>query len=137
MIGGDKEFGDLSILVQYLGRYVSDFTELSEPLTPAEVLSHEMAINNRLYSSQQDEISHSISFRTAWKLLHETLDIELLGLYNFTTEEIFLRPKVSYHIADALTATVGWERYSGPTDTLYGRVDSYFTAFYAELKSSF
>ena len=137
VIGGDKEFGDLSVLIQYLGRYVFDFTRLSEPRNLLELVSPELALNNRIYSSQQNELSHSVSFRTAWKLLHETLDLELLGLYNFTTEEVFLQPRVSYDIADDLTATLGWERYSGPEDTLFGIVDSYFTALYAELKSSF
>ena len=69
--------------------------------------------------------------------MHETLNLELLGQYNFTTDEILLRPKVSYDIADALIATVGWERYTGPEGTLYGKVDSQFTSLFAELKSSF
>ena len=137
MIGGDKEFGDLSFIVQYLGRYVSDFTDLPKPRTPAEIPGYELTLKNRIYTSQQNEISHSISFRVAWQLLHETLGLEVLGLYNFTTEELLLRPQVSYDIADALSVTAGWERYSGPRDTLFGTLDSHLNALYVELKSSF
>lgn len=137
VIGGDKEFGDLSVLVQYMGRSVFNFTDLSEPKHPAEKTNYEIALKNRIFSYQQNEISHSVSFRPAWKLLHETLNLELLGMYNFTTEELFLRPKVSYNIADALTVTAGGEIYSGEEDTLFGMVDSWLSALYVELKSSF
>lgn len=137
VIGGDKEFGDLSVLIQYMGRYVFDFTELPEPRNLVEIPAYEIALKNRIYVHQQDEVSHSVSFRTAWKLMHEMLNIEVLGMYDFTTEELLLRPKVSYSIADALTVTAGLERYSGPADTIFGKIDSYLNALYIQLKSSF
>lgn len=137
VIGGDREIGDISLIIQYLGRYVLDFSDITEPTTQLEAMAHKIARYNRLYSYQQDEISHSISFRGAWKLLHETLDLELSGLYNITTEELLLRSKVSYDIADALTLTAGLERYSGASDTLFGMLDNHLNALYIELKTSF
>jgi hypothetical protein len=136
-IGCDKESGDFYIILQYIGRYVFDFTELTKPITPEEMMSYELSLNNRMFSSQQDEISHSISFRPAWKLMYETLNLELFGLYNFTTEELFLKPKASYYITDALKITLGGEIYTGPDNTLFGTIDSHLSSFFIELRTSF
>ena len=137
VIGGDKEFGDLSLLIQYVGRYVFDYKDLSQPQNPADRPTYEIALKNRMFSSQLYEISHSISLRPALKLMYETLDLEVLGLYNFTTKELFIRPKVSYDIADDLTVTAGGDLYTGPDDTLFGTIDSHLSAIFLELKISF
>lgn len=137
VLGVDKGIGDISILIQYVGRYVLDFTDLPVPQNPAEMPNYEITLNNRIFSSQQNEISHSVFFRPAWTLLHETFSLELAGMYNITTKELLLRPKVSYDIADALTVTAGGELYSGPEETLFDKIDSQLSAFYVELKSSF
>lgn len=137
-IGLDREiFTDFTIILQYIGRYVFDYSELIEPANPADLPAYDVALKNRMISFQLDEISHAISFRPAWSLRYETLTVEALGLYNVTTEEIFIRPKISYDIADALTLTLGGDIYSGPDDTLFGAVDSALSALFLELKASF
>jgi hypothetical protein len=137
IVGADKEFGDFSIIFQYVGRYVFDFEKLSKPQTSEEQLKYELALYNRLFSSQLDEISHAVSFRPAWTLMYETLNLELLGLYNFTTKEFFIKPKVTYDITDALTFTLGGELYTGSDETLYGTIDESLSAIFIELKTSF
>jgi hypothetical protein len=69
--------------------------------------------------------------------MYETLNLELSGLYNFTTGEFFIKPKVTYDIADALTFTLGGELYTGPDETLYGTIDESLSAIFIELKTSF
>ena len=59
-------------------------------------------MKNRMFFGQQDELSHSVFARLGWKLMHETLNLEIAGMYNITTEEALLRPKAVYDIADAL-----------------------------------
>ncbi|MCD6335802.1 MAG: hypothetical protein J7M27_10810 [Candidatus Latescibacteria bacterium] len=137
ILGADRAFGDFSVILQYIGRTVLDFAELSEPQTPEERLKYERTRKNRMFSSQSDEISHAVSFRPAWKLLYETLDLEVAGLVNFTTEEFLVKPKVSYDIADALRLTAGGEFYSGPDGTLYDTMDETLSTFFVELKTSF
>lgn len=43
--------------------------------------------------------------RVGMNLLYETLHLELAGMYNFTTREYALNPKVAYDITDAFTVT--------------------------------
>jgi len=139
-LGIDRQMGaDFSVIVQYIGRYVFDYTELTVP-SPNDSLAmphYQIVLKNRMIASQQEEISHSISFRPAWTLLHETLDIEILGLYNITTEEFLMRPKTSYDIADDLTVTIGGEIYIGPDDTLYDSIGEQLGGIFIELKTSF
>ena len=137
IIGIDKEYGDFSLILQYVGRYVHDFSELAKQQAGENFLHYRVALLNRMVSSQIEEITHAVSFRPVWKLMYETLDIEILGLYNVTTEELFLKPKCSYDIADALTFTIGGMLYSGPDETLFGMVDSRLSALFTELKVSF
>ena len=61
----------------------------------------------------------------------------MAGLYNFTTEELLVKPKVSYDIADALRFTIGGELYAGPNGTLYDTIDETLSAVFVELKTSF
>jgi len=137
VIGADKEWGDLSLILQYIGRYVFDFHPLEVPSVPAQQPTYEIERKNRLFNSQQDELSHGVSSRLAWKLLHEALQLELLGYYRFTTDEFLVKPRITYSIADDLTLTAGLETYRGDDDTLFGTIDEHLNSLFFELKTSF
>jgi len=138
VLGLDKEFsGNFSVILQYIGRYVFDYYPLVVPLEPADMPAYQLALKNRMVTSQLYEICHSLSCRAGWNLLHETLKLELVGMVNITSEEYFLRSKMAYDIADALTFTLGGELYSGPANTLFDAIDSHLNALFAELKISF
>jgi hypothetical protein len=135
--GLDREFGDFSIVLQYIGRHVKDFKKLDGPKSAFEIFSYELAQKNRMLSQQLFQTTHSISFRPALKLFYETMTVELLGLYNFTTEELLTRPKITYSIADALKLSMGAEIYTGPEETLFGAVEETLSAVFLELRASF
>jgi hypothetical protein len=138
VLGFDREFpGNLSLIFQYLGRYVIDFEELPPPPGPSLLPIYQLEEKNRLLASQQFELSHALSLRIAKSFLYETLDVELMGYVNLTSEEFFLKPKVTYKIADALKLVVGGEWYQGPADTLFDLMDPYLSAFFGELRLSF
>jgi hypothetical protein len=138
VVGIDKELlENFSLILQYIGRFVFNYTELERPLNPAEFPLYEISLKNRLISFQQYRLSHSFSFRAAWELLNEIMTIETFGMVNFTSNEVLFRPKMSYDIADALTFTLGAELYSGPEDTLFGLIDSTLNSVFVELKASF
>ena len=137
VVGIDTERGNLSVILQYIGRYVMDHFIPFVPADPADIPAYQIRLKNRMFSSQQDETSHWISFRPALTAKHETLSLELFGMYKLTTEELFLKPKITYDIADALTVVVGGEFYDGDDDTLFGTVDSELNTVFLELKSSF
>ncbi|UCH92135.1 MAG: hypothetical protein JSV88_17805 [Candidatus Aminicenantes bacterium] len=138
VIGVDREFfGKLSVILQYIGSYIFDFTELTEPKDPTDIPGYELARKNRLLHSQQYKITHSISCTGELSLLHEILKLEVSGLFNLISEELFLRSRMTYKIADAFNLTLGMDLYKGPDDTLFGLMDPHLSTVYAELKASF
>jgi hypothetical protein len=138
VFGLDRELGNFSFIVQYIGKYVFDFTKLKKPdLTSPDFINHQIRLWNRMLTSQLEQWSHSISVRPAWKLYHETLDVELLGMFNFSTEEVFLKPKIGYDLTDDLTLTIGAQLYFGPNETLYGEIDESISAGFLEFKAYF
>ncbi|MGB2908237.1 MAG: DUF1302 family protein [Candidatus Aminicenantaceae bacterium] len=138
VVGIDREFpGNLSLIFQYLGRYVIDFEELNPPQDPSLLPLYRLAEKNRLLASQQYELSHAFTLRIAKSLMYETLELELMGYVNLTSEEFFIKPRVTYRITDALKLIAGGEWYQGPSDTLFDLMDPYLSAFFGELRLSF
>lgn len=138
VIGVDREFsGNLDLILQYIGRYVLDFEELFVITSMEMIPVYNLALKNRLISRQQFELSHAISCRASLSLLHETLNLELLGYGNLTSEEFLWRPKLTYDITDAFQVIVGGELYDGPHDTLFGLIDKHLNSVFAEIRLSF
>jgi len=138
VMGFDKEFsGNLSVIMQYIGRHVLDFSPLAPPPIPSLIPAYELELKNRIITSQQYEVSHSLSCRLGWNLLHETMNLEIVGLANLTTEEFLIRSKMAYDITDALTFTLGGELYAGPEDTLFDFIQDHLSSLFAELRISF
>jgi hypothetical protein len=138
VVGIDRELlENFSLILQYIGRFVFDYSDLEQPKTPFERIRYVIALKNRLISFQQYRLSHSFSCRAAWELMNEIMTLEAFGMVNFTSREVLFRPKMSYDIADALTFTLGAELYSGPDDTLFELIDSTLNSVFVELKASF
>jgi len=137
VIGLDKSIGNFSIILQYLGRKVMNFKTLERPSTPLELVAYTLQMKNRMLKSQLHEISHSLSFRPALSLMNETYLLEAGSLYNFTTEEWLIRPKISYSFTDALSASLGCEIYRGPKESLFGIIDDLLSGVFIEIKASF
>ena len=149
VFGIDRSIADWSFLIQYSGVYVIGFEAIPEPVLsdPFNPLAQqvfmlakgEAAMNriNRLFTGTDDPASHAATARIGWRGLHETLRLELAGLYNFTTEEYALNPVVAYDIADALCVTVGGRYLRGPDGSLNDLIDDMLSYAYTELKLSF
>jgi hypothetical protein len=143
--GLDKTIGDLSLLAQYTGRYVIDYSvsdkremEMTDILGYIEgTVRDSIAIRNRLFFSQDHEWRHGVSWRLGWSLLHETLILELAGMYSVTTEDLVVRPRVEYDIADALTVTAGGDLYTGADGALFDYMQDILSAGYVQMRISF
>ncbi len=133
-LGIDREWGNFSLIVQYVGKYVFDFDKEITVQTP---LAQKAVRYNRMLFSQLEEWNHSVSIRPSVNLLHETLKCEMLGLVNFSTEEWFFMPKATYTISDALELCAGAQLFGGDDDTLYGFVKDSKNAGFVEVKLSF
>lgn len=151
VLGVDREIiTDVSIIAQYVGRYIFDFEELppSKPdAGPDDVLrfpggvrafiTNEVLHMMRAIYGQTEQVSHAASLRVQWMTLHETLSLEVMGYYNFTTEDYLIRPKITYSITDALEVMAGGEIYGGNEDTLFGLVEETLSAGFVEARASF
>jgi len=157
VLGGDHQFGSVSVIAQYLGRYAFDWTRESGNLTPldpdslkmtpangqsylkgvTETINNELARINQMLFSQTARVQHLGTVRVEWLLAHDTLSLSALGMVNFTTKEWLAAPKVGYRLSDTMTAYVGAEVLTGPSGTLFGLVDQTLSAGYAELRSTF
>jgi hypothetical protein len=133
IVGVDKSIDDFSLILQYVGRYVIDFTEFEETGFPTD----QLYIYNRMVAYQLFEQSHAIFLRPALVLYHETLAMDLLAYYDFTTEESFFRFLVSYDITDGLMTRIGFEKYDGPVNTLLGTISTALSSGFVELRASF
>lgn len=157
VLGLDHEFPDnVYVILQYHGRYVFDWDEPAHGLMdlaggalPAgdqldsllknmmPVISDEITWTNRIIAGQTKRHAHLVIARIEWKLLHETLSMEVLGMLNASTLEWMVRPKITYAVTDALKVIVGGEVYGGPDDSLYGLIDQTLSAGFVEARVSF
>ncbi len=137
VLGVDKAIKNFSFILQYAGIYVFDFEDISAPANPFFPIDIELEKKNRLINRQADQVGHSILFRPAWSLLHETLSLEFAGMYSFNTKELMFRPKISYQITDALSASCGGELYVGSDESLFELIEEEVSAGFIAFKASF
>ncbi|TLX78108.1 hypothetical protein E9993_00025 [Labilibacter sediminis] len=139
--GIDRTWGDFSLLAQYIGRYVLDFEKLVQPDPytdgPQAVAEYNMALVNRAYFMQRDEISHAASIRPAMNFLYDNLTAEVVASYNFTTEEYMLRPMITYNINDGVQVIAGGEYFKGDEGSLYKLISPIFNGGFISLKYTF
>ena len=154
-VGADHTFGSLSIIAQYMGRYVFDWQKLSGPmmvLDPSvlpmqrmamdlrnvtDIVNSTLAKQNQILFSQTAQLQHLATLRFEWLALHETLSLSSLVLYNFTTREFLVTPRIGYRLSDAITMYAGAQVFYGPANTLFGIIDAQLSAGYAELRYTF
>jgi hypothetical protein len=155
VLGVDRSFGPVSVIAQYMGRYVLDWQKeegAAGPVDPSslkmmpsdtakkfarDIIVAVLKQTNQMLFSQTARVQHLATARLEWLTAHDTLSISLLGLYNFTTREWLAEPKIGYHLSDALVAYVGGEIFHGPSGTLFGVIDELLSAGYAELRYTF
>jgi hypothetical protein len=155
-LGADHNFGSVTVIAQYLGRYVFDWQkETGTSMDPnnlravlmgdpadlrdvvTEAVNAELRQTSQILFSQTARVQHLGTMRVDWQLLHETLTISTLALFNFTTREWLLSPRIGYRLSDAITTYVGAQIFRGPTDTLFGLIEDELSAGYAELRYTF
>ncbi len=152
VLGVDHTFGEVSVILQYLGRYTVNWRQHPQTTVDPAIINRETGVNppavvgpvedvlrakNQILFSQLHRTQNMASLRLEWLTLHETLSLSALGFANFSTQEWLLFPKVGYNITDNLSATVGAEIYQGPDNTLFGVIKSELSAGYAELRMAF
>ncbi|MFA6128559.1 MAG: hypothetical protein WC699_14770 [Bacteroidales bacterium] len=147
----DREIGPFRIIAGYMGKYVMDFINADPPQTfdPAMIsnpevwpmlgpmLAGQIGYYNRILYDQTHEWNHSVLFRPSVTLFHETLDLEVSALYNFTTKEYMLYPKATWHLTDGLLAMAGYQYYHGAEFTRFSWIKNAFNGPFFEFRLTF
>ncbi len=150
----ERSFGDFNMMLMYMGHYVVDFTEIPilggmpeiDPLQlqdPAilamlgPMMEQEVAGFNQIIFDQTKEISHTIGLRPSLAMFHGVSKIEVYGMYNISTEEWGLFPRLTWDVNDNLKLSVGGQYFEGGVNTRHDLIAPVFNNGYFELRYSF
>lgn len=149
VLGLEHTFGPLTALLQYVGKYTLDFTDLIEPVLTNpmdplalaqyanELISYESYSINRKIFKQQFETSHALALSLSGDFAYNALNAELTAFYDFSTEEVLLRPKLAWNISDALRLSAGYSYMQGPEKSMFSYAGPVLNGAFMELKVSF
>jgi len=154
VLGIDRSFGNFNLMVQYIGQWVHDFTDMPDlmlfdesgeiPIIDSsmyylipDMLNEQVHGFNRLIYGQTHRVSHTFSVRPSVALFHSTVNAEVYLMYNISTEDLMVMPKLSYSISDNWKITLGGQYFSGPENSLNDLVSPVFNSGFLELKWSF
>jgi hypothetical protein len=147
--GIEHSFGGITAILQYVGKYVTDFTELSEPVLgdPSDPLAianytsamirFESAQFNRKIFNQQEKTNHALSLTLSKSFAYDTWNAELTGYYNITSEEYMVRPKITWKVTDALSLSAGGTYINGPENSIFWYAGPILNGAFLELKANF
>ena len=154
VFGVDRSIGNFNILVQYMGQWVpgyrdmpelvllqqSDGIPFPEPLSYTEIpalIKEQVEGFNRIIHGQTHRVIHSLSIRPSLELMYHTLKIETFAMYNLSTEEFTIMPKLTYSVTDYWSISLGGHYFSGPENTLNDMTGPVFNGGFLEVRRSF
>ncbi|MBN2520367.1 MAG: hypothetical protein JXB17_07685 [Bacteroidales bacterium] len=149
VIGAEKTLSGFTTIVQYVGKYTLDFTELTtptllDPLNPLaqlqyaqEVVINESALFNRKIFHQQEEMNHILTLMVTKSFAYDTWNVELAGYYDITSEEYLIRPKLTWKLTDALSTSAGYSYMNGPEKSVFSYSNAILNGGFFELKANF
>ena len=149
VVGLERNFSGFNTILQYIGKYTFDYTELNVPVLtdPAnpmaqaqyanELITYELSMFNRKQFYQQETFNHALALTVSKPLAYNVWNIEFTAYYNITSEEYMLRPKVSWDISDALSASAGYSYMAGPEQQIFDYAGPVLNGGFVELKVNF
>jgi hypothetical protein len=148
VLGIERNIIKTTAILQYIGKYTLDFSELTKPIltdfTPeaiqlfaGEMMLYESVQYNRRIFNQQEETNHAIMLSLARSFLYEELNVELAGLYNFTSDDYLIRGNVRWSVTDALSANLGASYMLGPDKSIYNMAGKAMNGVYVGLTVKF
>ncbi len=150
----DRSFGNFSLMAVYMGQAVFDFSMMPMVGTIPDVdprvlqdpqiwaligpaMDQQLASFNRIVFGQTQEISHTAALRPALRMFHGVSELEVFGLYNFSTGEWSLVPRLTWQATDNLKLSMGGQYFEGPDNTLYQLIAPVFNNGFMEMRYSF
>lgn len=149
VVGIEHDFKGFLTIIQYIGKYTFDYNslvkpQLTDPSNPLALLqyasatiNYESAFFNRKIFHQQEEMNHAVSVMISKSFIYETLNLELSGYYDITSEEYMIRPSLKWNINNSLSATAGYSYMNGPDQSLFSYAAPVISGGFIEIKASF
>lgn len=147
--GVEHDFWGAHTILQYIGACTFDFQDLPEPQKPGpdndntmrdymdELIMNELTQFNRRIFYQQEKFNHALSLSVSRSFAHEVVRAEVMGYYNITSDEWFVRPQVTWNITDRLQTAVGGFYSAGPDKSIYSYSSDVLNGAFLQLKVSF
>lgn len=141
VLGVEHTFpAQVSVIVQYVGRWVRERVDPEralDDLDPVRGQARFLAARETFVINQQlDTVQNGWSLRIGKRFWNDTLDCELLGLHYLERNDFFVRPRITYDLADGWRLAIGGEVFGGPKVSYFGRIKENSGAF-VELLYSF
>lgn len=145
----EKTFAGVMVIGQYIGKFTPDFNALTTPVlnipsNRLEQLQYAIAMidfENRLFNrrifNQQEQANHAASLTLSKSFGYDAWNVECTAYYNFTSDELMIRPSILWKISDALSATAGANYMLGADKTLFGYSSKVMNGLFAELRVKF
>jgi len=145
----EKNISELTLIAQYIGKYMPDFSTLSvpvlaDPINPlaqiqfaTEMILYENRLFNRKIFHQQEQTNHAVSLTLSGSFAYNILNAECTGYYNFTSGEWLIRPVLKFSLSDELQFTVGANYMMGGDKTLFSYASNIMNGFFGSLKVNF
>lgn len=149
VLGIEHDFGGVNAILQYIGKYTLDFTSLAEPVpeNPSDPLAQMQYVQQKIYYEsemfnrrifyQQKQSNHALMINLSKSFAYDVWNIELTGYYNLTSEEYFIRPKITLKATDALSVAAGASYMDGPENSVFSYSKSVLNGFFIELKVNY
>lgn len=140
---------EVTAILQYIGNYTLNFQsleipELTNPLDPLaqidyiqKTIRYESELMNRKIFHQQESTNNGLSLTLSGNFAYETLNAEISCFYDFTSEEVLIKPQASYKLSDALSITAGYHFMRGEEKSLFGYAAPIMNGGFIELKINY
>jgi hypothetical protein len=127
------------INAQFVSRYFPRYTDPTQA-TGANALeasiNRQIAAANALLQQYQHKWHTATTLRLAYSPAESDFGAEILWYHGLNDGDYYLRPLLSYGLAESLKAYLGYDHYGGPADKSIGSLRSY-NAVFTELKYTF
>ncbi len=144
--GIEKNIAGITAIVQYIGKYTINFETLNEPTltNPANIVeyaltmvNYENTLFNRKIMHQQEEMNHAVMLSLSKSFSFDLITTSISGYYNITSEEYFVRPKINWKMANALTFSAVAIIMNGPEKSIFNNAGKVLGGYGFGLKVNF
>jgi hypothetical protein len=144
--GIEKNIAQITVIMQYIGKYTFNFEALTEPTltNPANITEYALAmINfentlfNRKIMHQQEEMNHAVMLSLSKSFRFDLVTTNISAYYNITSEEYFVRPEINWKMADALTLSAVANIMNGPEKSIFNNAGKILGGYGLGLKVNF